>query len=580
MTVMKQLLNRAFLLGISSLLLIGCQSSHRVPPQSKAATAPSTVMDPPAEGFDEGAVEEDSEPFSQGNPESLARFAAGIAYALNDKSDQALTQFYQSALADPTNEPLVLEVSKDLLSKKQTQKAIDLLSKSAARHDSSPIVLGWLAQAYLQGGQTNQAINIARTAVQKAPSAIEGYQSLFLTYLKAGKYPEALNTLSQASRKVNADPESLLSLAELYGTYLKTRPGDEKMVKPQALKVLARIERMKLDTERLQLGLAQAYEQVDEPSKAADMYLKILAADPKSSAKRDALREKLANLYLLNQDKKRAAEQLQAMVRDNPTRYPQAWYLLGTLAGDVKEYESAVNFFQKALLLDPNMEQAYYEMALAQIDLKKNGDALRTLEKAREKFPNTFIGEFFSGVAYTRLKSYSEAMKHLTAAEVIGAASEPKRLNQQFYFQIGAAAERNHQISEAVEYFEKCLKIAPDFYEAVNYLAYMWAERGENLPHAREMIQKAVKAEPKNAAFLDSMGWVLFKQNQAAEALPWLLKAVTYSEEPDATLFDHLGDVYQALKQPEKAREAWKKSLAIESNEEISKKLTQAGGGS
>ena len=44
--------------------------------------------------------------------------------------------------------------------------------------------------------------------------------------------------------------------------------------------------------------------------------------------------------------------------------------------------------------------------------------------------------------------------------------------------EIGAAAERNHQFHDAVEYFETSLKLKPDFVEAMNYLGYMWAERG------------------------------------------------------------------------------------------------------
>ena len=54
------------------------------------------------------------------------------------------------------------------------------------------------------------------------------------------------------------------------------------------------------------------------------------------------------------------------------------------------------------------------------------------------------------------------------------------------------------------------------------------------LDEARELIEKAVKAEPKNAAYLDSMAWVLFKLNQPEEALPYALKAAELSEQPDA----------------------------------------------
>jgi len=110
----------------------------------------------------------------------------------------------------------------------------------------------------------------------------------------------------------------------------------------------------------------------------------------------------------------------------------------------------------------------------------------------------------------------------------------------------------------------------------LNYLGYMWADRGENLQEARELIGKAIKQEPRNAAFLDSMGWVLFKLNQPEEALEWLLQAINQAKEPDPTLYDHLGDVYAALKKQDKARESWQKAIAIEPNEikeQLQKKL-------
>jgi tetratricopeptide (TPR) repeat protein len=112
----------------------------------------------------------------------------------------------------------------------------------------------------------------------------------------------------------------------------------------------------------------------------------------------------------------------------------------------------------------------------------------------------------------------------------------------------------------------------------MNYMGYMWAEHGLKLDQAKVLIEKAVKAEPKNAAYLDSLGWVLFKLNQPKEALGHILKAVELSEEPDPTLLDHLGDVYAALNQPDKAREAWKKSVSLEPNEQVKKKLDEPAG--
>ena len=262
-------------------------------------------------------------------------------------------------------------------------------------------------------------------------------------------------------------------------------------------------------------------------------------------------------------------------MRNNPTN-PNLYYLLGSIAYEEKDPTNAVEYFSKTILLNAEFEQAYYDLAGAQINANKPQAALETLAKARKKFQESFVGEFFSSLAYRHMKDYTNAIKHLTSAEVIARVTETNRLNHLFYFQLGAAFERCHNIPEAEKNFRKSLKLNPEFAEALNYLGYMWAERGENLTEAREMIEKAVKLEPKNAAYLDSMGWVLFKMGKAEEALDYLRKSIDNSEEPDATLFDHLGDCYLALQQSDKAREAWRKSLAIEPNEQIQKKLGES----
>jgi tetratricopeptide (TPR) repeat protein len=175
-----------------------------------------------------------------------------------------------------------------------------------------------------------------------------------------------------------------------------------------------------------------------------------------------------------------------------------------------------------------------------------------------------------------RLKNYKGAIASFTSAEVMAQAGETNRLTATFYFQLGAAYERNAEYDSAAKYFKKCLKLSPDDSEALNYLGYMWAEHRTNLDEARELIAKAVQNEPTNAAYLDSMGWVLFQLDQPQKALEFLTKAVQFSPEPDETLFDHLGDIYAKLNQMDKAREAWRKSIAVQADPAVQKKLDAA----
>jgi predicted negative regulator of RcsB-dependent stress response len=70
---------------------------------------------------------------------------------------------------------------------------------------------------------------------------------------------------------------------------------------------------------------------------------------------------------------------------------------------------------------------------------------------------------------------------------------------------------------------------------------------------------------------------VLYKLHQPKPALDYALKAIQFSEEEDATVYDHLGDIYNALGQKDKARQAWKKSFSLEADNSVRKKFDSAG---
>lgn len=114
------------------------------------------------------------------------------------------------------------------------------------------------------------------------------------------------------------------------------------------------------------------------------------------------------------------------------------------------------------------------------------------------------------------------------------------------------------RIEEAVEWLEQVLDEFPDDPGALNDLGYLWADENQHLERAYGMILRAVEAEPENAAYHDSLGWVLYRKGQYQEAVAELVEAAEM--EPDPVVLDHLGDAYSRTSQVDQAKATWKRA--------------------
>ena len=107
---------------------------------------------------------------------------------------------------------------------------------------------------------------------------------------------------------------------------------------------------------------------------------------------------------------------------------------------------------------------------------------------------------------------------------------------------------------------KEVLVLQPDHANALNYLAYTYADLGIHLDEAEKLVQKALALKPEDGYITDSLGWVYYKQGRYREALTYLLKAAELVKD-DPTILEHVGDAYQKLGQKEKAIEFYRQSL-------------------
>jgi len=211
---------------------------------------------------------------------------------------------------------------------------------------------------------------------------------------------------------------------------------------------------------------------------------------------------------------------------------------------------------------------AYVRMAIITSDSDPKA-ALKILDRAEQRFAMDEM--VVTAVAYLAKKNDISN----DVIDLLGKFAERCKgpLPQYFFLHLGGSYEQTARFDKAAEVFQKGLKAYPDSHEIMNYLAYMWAEQGENLDEGEKLSQKALSLDPANGAYLDTLGWIYYMKGQDTKALEYIRKALRYIPD-DSTVIEHLGDVLAKQGKLTEAIEQWKRSYSIDpSNDELDRKI-------
>lgn len=199
------------------------------------------------------------------------------------------------------------------------------------------------------------------------------------------------------------------------------------------------------------------------------------------------------------------------------------------------------------------------------------------------------------------IEAYKESLDKLDANKQMGADLKNRMKDRTRYTLTGLYVD-NKEVDKAAKELQTLIKRNPDNATYKNDLGFIWADNDLNLEESEKLVKEAIDLDKKekekakkegkidevepNAAYLDSLGWVYFKQKKYKEALEPLKEAV--KDEDDGAhleIWDHLADVYMALGQKKEAIEAWKKGLTfddlskrdIERRKKVVEKLKKEG---
>jgi tetratricopeptide (TPR) repeat protein len=197
-------------------------------------------------------------------------------------------------------------------------------------------------------------------------------------------------------------------------------------------------------------------------------------------------------------------------------------------------------------------------------------EALRELQRVIHDYPDSPIPAMHEGDLLRSKQRFTEAVDAYDRAIALNRTPHPT--DWLAFYDRGICYERSRQWSKAEADFKHALTLAPDQPYVLNYLGYSWADMGENLAQARAMIDKAVQRRPNDGAIVDSLGWVMLRQGEIADAVRTLERAVELDPE-DASINGHLGDAYWAAGRKLEATYQWRRALTFHPEPDDAAKL-------
>ncbi len=484
--------------------------------------------------------------------------------------------------------------------------------------EADPNVRATLARLYLGTGAYAKAIALLTALVNQEAQWQDGPMLLAEAYAGAGRIPDGIAWLQE---RVGGDPRLLPTLADFYerqrqwkeaaDTYekalaqtprnaeLKTRyasallnaGGHDRIVKARDLLVDLTSARA-TDARALYL-LSQAQRRLGELDAAEAAARKVISQNSKSAwgyyALAETLEERrqyqgvvdalapaigtfkpsagndsgfevgllLPHLGFAYQPRG-PSDKATATCADARRRAPRDATVAGYLAEAhlaAKQYGPAIDVSRSALKDHPN------DLHLARIEARalrasgKTGDGISVLQgalTAHQDEPSAYV-------ALAQL--YADADRGAEAVKTLHDAQEKFPADEGVAFELGAVLDKQKQFADAEAVFQQVLARDPKNAAALNYLGYMLAERGERLDESVGLLKRALQLDPENGSFLDSLGWAYFKADKLDLAEDNLHRAAEQLR-TNSVIQAHYGEVLFKLGRYDAAITAWTRALA------------------
>jgi tetratricopeptide (TPR) repeat protein len=481
----------------------------------------------------------------------------------------------------------------------QTEKAIGTLQKYLAQVPSSEAGLSYLSQIYAEQGKFEDALSALKKALEGNPNSPAILAQLAFTYEQAKDFKNAVvyyrlaiaadedslnlrkglaqvlidNGQEDEAEKeylkiVEADPDEGVAFLRL-GQIYRDRGESEK-----ALENFNKANAILVGNYEVAFNIALLYEQTGKYEKAEEGFKQLLK-----------LTEKTSGTYSVPEKQNRTVFLYHAgLVAQQLEKYTQAIEFFSQIKslnpdGDNRADLNIIDTFRMARQLDKSLDlcDASIKASPGESDFKILRAELLAesgkVQQALQELQNLLTKSTEDARVYTAMVSIlQKEKKYQEAQKILEGCKEYFKNKEQYSFLLGANYERMKEWKKAEDTFLEILQTDPKNVACANYLGYMWADQNTKLDEALELLKKAVKQDPNNGAYLDSLGWVYFRLNQFDQAELYLKKALERVRK-DPTIHEHLGDLYLQKGQLEKSLTAYEQAIFHNQDEEETRKV-------
>ena len=465
---------------------------------------------------------------------------------------------------------------------------IDKAKAAVQGNPSSPEAYFWLATAYDDDDQNQEAVKAFKKAIELKSNYEEAYAGLIELYQASKATADVLRTYQEAvennphsltlltgqakafsdakryadavevmKRAIEINPDDFNSLHLLAWDYMQLKRFDEA--------VTTIIEELKIspDYPGALHNLGWTYYQMKRYDDAIATYQRIINLKTPYSGLKAVNREMGLALLQLN----RLAEAIEVFNQTIEMKGDVASIYCGLAAAYLRSdrIDEALESLKKGVQERPRDSCVHENLGFVYARMGKVQEAEPYFRKAVELNPSGIQGYGMLATALRQLRRDAEA------ESVLRQGIKTVEDNTQLRVMLGSLLTKTRW-SEAEAQFKEALRADPNNASALNDYGYYLVERGERLDEALKMVQRAVDLAPDNGAYLDSLGWAHFKLGHIDEAERCLDKALK-GPYKSPVLYEHLGDIYEKQGRRELSFGMWQKALALKPPPEVVNRL-------